>query len=417
MSRKSTGKMESFQKGDIDDKHLHNTGPMSAYQHYVMSSILPDAEREYICTKKKNKLLEKENEVLRKKVDFLMTDAEQFKAEWQKIQKVSKNRDHQRTQLLHCKNEFSTLGKKMAIKETDLRRLHKQTEAQKEELESMKTELQSAKQAAVAQRAEQLHLKERLDQVIKERDGLNDVLLRCKNECSELRYKISNQQSTMNKRVSQCKEQMKQIHLLKLEKQTLQKERGIIDGDAVQRRELRKCEEKIHTQKQKLKETKRLCALEDQIGKKILMIQQKPYTLKKSSPEVPLQKVESLQKELLAQAEELRKTQKRCEELLVKLTKVAAQFLQCQVTVRDQKEKLKAVTAERDMYKSQTEKVGIELIDIKKGHRSEKQRNRAAKRIKKVRLSTGDRLKVSHPPPITSKVQMQSELSIVGTKL
>ncbi|XP_028429362.1 trichohyalin-like [Perca flavescens] len=410
--------MESFQIGDIDDKHLYKTDPMSAYHHYVLSSILPDAEREYICTKKKNKELEKENEVLRKKVDFLMTDAEQFKAERQKIQKVSKNRDHQRTQLLHCKDELSTLGKKMAIKETDLRRLHKQNEAQKEELESTKTELQSAKQAAVAQRAEQLHLKERLDQVIKERDGLNDVLLRCKNECSELRNKISNQQSTMNKRVSQCKEQMKQIHLLKLEKQTLQKERGIIDGDAeVQRRELRKCEEELHTQKEKLKETKRLRALEDQIGKKILMIQQKPYMLKKPSPVVPLQKVESLQRELLAQAEELRKTQKRCEELLEKLTKVAAQFLQCQVTVRDQKEKLKAVTAERDMYKSQTEKVGIELVEIKKGHRSEKQRNRAAKRIKKVRLSTGDRLKVSHPPPITSKVQMQSELSIIGTKL
>lgn len=410
--------MESFQKGDIDDKHSHKTGPMSAYHHYVLSSILPDAEREYLCTKKKNKVLEKENEVLRKKVDFLMTDAEQFKAERQKIQKVIKNRDHQRTQLLHCKNELSVLGKKMAIKEMDLRRLHKQTEAQKEELESTKTELQSVKQGAVAQRAEQLHLKERRDQVIKERDGLNDMLQRCKNESSELRDKISNQQSTMKKRVSQCIEQMKQIHLLKLENQTLQKERGIIDGDAeVQRRELRKCEEELHTQKEKLKETKRLHALEDQIGKKILIIQQKPYTLKKPSPEVPLQKVESLQKELLAQTEELRKTQKRYEELLEKLTKVAAQFLQCQVTVRDQKEKLKAVTAERDMYKSKTEKLGIELADVKKGHRSEKQRNRAAKRIKKVKLSTGDRLKVSHPPPITSKVQMLSELSIVGTKL
>ncbi|XP_032378434.1 centrosomal protein of 83 kDa-like [Etheostoma spectabile] len=410
--------MASFQKGDVDNKYLHKTGPMSAYHHYVLSSILPDAEREYLCTKNKNKVLEKENEVLRKKVDSLMTYPELFKAERQKLQKVIKNRDHQWTQLLHCKNELSVLGKKMTIKETDLRRLHKQTQAQKEELESTKMALQSVKRGAVTQRAEQLHLKERLDQVIKERDGLNDMLLRCKNESSELRDKISNQQSSMNKRASQCKEQMKQIHLLKLENQTLQKERGILDGDAeVQRQELQKCEEELNTQKEKLKESKRLRAIEDEIGKKIVIIQQKTCTLKKPSPEVPLQKVESLQKELLAQTEELRKTQKRCEELLEKLTKVAAQFLQCRVTVRDQKEKLKAVTAERDMYRSQTEKVAIELADIKKGHRSEKQRNRAAKRLKKVKLSTGDRLKVSRPPPVTSKVQMQSELSIVGTKL
>lgn len=411
--------MEDFTKvtSDTDDKH--KAGPMSAYRHYVLSSVLPDAERKHLCMQKKNEALERENEILKKKVEFLTTDAEQFKAERQRIHTVIKNRDHQRSQLLHCKNELSVLGKKLAIQETDLRRGHKQKEALKEELELMKKELQSLKQGSVNRRAEQQQLKDRLDQVIKERDGLSDTLLRCKNECSELRDKISTQQSSVNRKDSRCKEQLKLIHLLKLEKQKLEKERGIIEAE----------EQRLNAQKEKLREIKRCRAVEDQIGKQILMIQQRSNTVRPIQ-EVPVRKLECLQKELLAQTEELRKTQALCEELKDKLTPVVVQLQQCQATVRKQKEKLMAVTAERNMYQRHCEELGIELADMKKEQRSVKQHNRAAKREKKTKLSSANRSSQSHLSAMTPKlkpggklnsspnnVQMQSELRIAGTKI
>lgn len=199
-----------------------------------------------------------------------------------------------------------------------------------------------------------------------------------------------------------------------------------------QRRELRKCEEALHTQKDKPKESKRCRAIGDQLRKRLQMIQQKPRTslIGKPSREVPLSKIESVQKELLTQTEELRKTQKRCEELKQSLTQVAVQFQQCRATVRDQREKLKAVTAERNMYRSVTEKLGIELADIKKEQRIEKLRKRAAKRTEdqssqshlppvspRLQLKTGDKLKSTQLPPTPSKVQEQFQLRIIGTKL
>ncbi|XP_033973049.1 cilia- and flagella-associated protein 58-like [Trematomus bernacchii] len=399
---------------DIDENNLHKTGPVSAYHHYVLSSILPDAQQEFLCMQKKNKALEKENEIFKKKVESLVTDCEQFKAERQRIHNVIKNRDHQRNQLLHCKNELSALGKKMAFQQTELKREHKQNETVKEELESVKKELQSVKQGAFTQRTEQQHLKQQLDQVVKERDILNDALLRCKLECSELREKICYQQSSANKKDCQCKKQMKEIHFLNLEKQTLEKERCITESNAEeQKQELRKCEKDLQTQKEKFKESKKM----QEKGKKIAIIQESPRKIKQPRQKVPHPKVQSLQKELLAQAEELRATQKLCEELKKKVTEVAVQFEQCQATIRDQKEKLKAVTAERNMYRSLTETLGTELVDIKKAQRSEKQLNKATKRAKKVKVPSEEKSKGSHLPPTSSKVQMQSDLRIMGKKL
>ncbi|KAI9513879.1 hypothetical protein NQZ68_038653 [Dissostichus eleginoides] len=229
----------------------------------------------------KNKALEKENEILKKKVESLMTDCEQFKAERQRIHNVIKNRDHQRNQLLHCKNELSALGKKMAFQQTELKREHKQNETVKEELESVKKELQSVKQGAFTQRTEQQHLKQQLDQ-----------------------------QSSANKKDRQCKKQTKEIHFLNLEKQTLEKERCITESNAEeQKQELRKCEEDLQTLKEKFKESKKV----QEKGTKIAIIQESPHKIKKPRQKVPHPKVQSLQKELLAQAEELRATQKLCE--------------------------------------------------------------------------------------------------------
>lgn len=64
----------------------------------------------------------------------------------------------------------------------------------------------------------------------------------------------------MNKEDSQCKEQKKWIHLLKLEKQELERDMGIMENHAEEQiKKLQNCEEEFHTQKEKLKESRQLC--------------------------------------------------------------------------------------------------------------------------------------------------------------
>lgn len=427
---------------DNDDKNMHKAAPMSAYHHYVLSSILPDAEREYTRIQKKNKDLERENELLKNKVEFLLTDAEQFKAQRQKIHNVTKARDHLRNQLLHCKNELSVMGKKIGIQQTDLKRGCRRNETLKEELELVKKELQSVKKGVITQRMQQQNLKERLDHVMKERDGMNDKWLHCKNECSGLCDVITNQQSSLTRKDSECKQQVKEIHHLKLENQQLKKEMGLMETDKEdQKRELHRCEDALHTQREKLRESESCRIVEGQVGKRIVILKQRPKVFRKPKQEVPCENIESLQKELLTQTEELRKTQKLCEELKHNLTQVAAKFQLCQTTIRNQKEKLKAVTAEKNIYRNTAEKLEKELSDIKKAQRSEKLRNgnqRGAKRGKRVKVPTTDRSIQLHTSPVSPKIQLktggdasnqtklspahsgvqkQSDLSIVGRKM
>lgn len=55
------------------------------------------------------------------------------------------------------------------------------------------------------------------------------------------------------------------------------------------------------------------CAVEDQFGKKVLIIPERSYMIRRPRQEVPHQKLESLQKELLTKIRELEKTQNVCE--------------------------------------------------------------------------------------------------------
>ncbi|KAG7242682.1 hypothetical protein INR49_020055, partial [Caranx melampygus] len=461
--KKSTGKMEGSKKVTFEDeKDSQKTGPMSAYHQYVLSSILPDTEREYNLLQKKNQTLERENTILKKKVDDLMTDAKQLKAEQQRIHQVINNRDTLRSQLVVCKNELSVMGKKIKIQTTELKRCCKQNEDLKVEMESMKKALHSVKHGSVKQRAEQQKLKEQLDQAVKERVGLSLKWQQCRNQCSVLRDKVSEQESSLSMKSDQCKEHIKQIHLLRQENLKQEKEKVLMESDAKdQRQRLRRCEEELRTQNQKLQESEICRAVENQMGKRIVILKQRNQMFRNPPKDVHVQKIESLQKELLAQSEDLRKALKQCEELKQNLTQVSVQLSECQAKVRGQKDKLKALTGERNMYRSKAEKLSKQLADIKKVQHAEKlskqladikkvqhaeklQRS-VAKRPKKVNLASGDKTstsctsctsctsRTSHPSSVPKKsggklklphlctvsreVQEQTDLRIIGTKI
>ncbi|KAK9542402.1 hypothetical protein VZT92_000267 [Zoarces viviparus] len=314
-----------------------------------------------------------ESNVLKENFALLNVDAEKIKAERQRFHKLIEKGVHQRNQLLHWQNELSVLNKKLENQGKELKWERTQNKALKDKLELVKKEKQSMEQRAVNHRAEQQRLKERLDQAIEQRDGLKDTLLRCRNECQELRYKAS---KIVNEKGGQCKEQMKQIHLLQLENHHLERERewSAKESDAdVLRRALQKCQKELYTQKVKLEEIKRSRAVGDHIGKEILIIQQR-RSARRPSTEAPLWKFEALEKALLARTEQLRDTQKQCRELRDKGAEAAVRLRRFQNTVRDQGEKFKAVTAERNMYKGLSEQLKMELSDIKNGHRQSSKR-------------------------------------------
>lgn len=431
--KKSTGKMEDVNTEKPDSGDKQRTNPRSAYHHYILSSLLPEAEQEYLCMKKEYRGLKTENIILKKKIEALMTEAEQFKAERQRVQDMGVNIEQRKKEFTHSKNQLVVFGRKVDMLETDLRRRNKENRDLKEELEATKKKLQSVKQDAENQKAKQLNLKERLDQVIKERDGLSDKWQCYKNECSELRSKITRQQSSLNIKDSKCNEQMKQIHLLKLERERLEKEVGIKENHAEhQRRELKKYEDELHESRLRLN-------MEHKLGRRICINKNgpPPSPTRKPSLQVPHQKIESLQKNLREQTEERRKAQKQCEELKGKLTQMSEQFQQCQKTVKHQKENLMALTAERNMYKSETKKLRTELADVKKVQESEKQQNKTVKKTRKIKESSGekssqiqppavssrlpprsrDKLKSIPPPQTSTEVQVRSELRIIGTKI
>lgn len=387
--------------------------PRSAYHQYLLSSILPEAEKEFSHIRNENKVLKKENELLRMKLEALVTATDQFKAEKQRVHRVSKTRDQQKSELIHCRSELVVLVEKIKILETELRRRNKENEDLKEELESTKKKLQSVKKDAVNQRAEQQNLKEQLDQVIKDRDGIRDTWQRCKTECSELRNKISNQQSSLTIKDSKCSEQVKRIHLLEEEKERLEKELSIQKNDAAQqRRALDKCEEKLH-------DSRTCLLLQQKMGRRIVINRHNPHPplLGKPTQQVPLQKIQSLQNELVTETEERRKAEEQCVELKRSLTQISVQFQQCQGTVRHQREKLQAVTAQRNMYQSEAEKLGLELADIKKRHCDEKVQSKMAKRNTIKKLSFGEKSSKTELPPLVSRTPPKTGKKLQSTPL
>ncbi|XP_035808619.2 chromosome partition protein Smc-like [Amphiprion ocellaris] len=410
------------------DKQRRERRPLSAYQQYVISSILPDVELQYNRMQTEKKKLKTENETLKNRLKVLTTESEHLKTEQQRLSGVSKNRDQLRNQLVQCKNEVLVLGKTVRIQKTELRREHQQNEVLKQEVESMKKELQSARQQVVTQRAEQQNLREQLEQVVKERDGLNEKWLHCRHENSELQDKIATRQSNLSKKDSQCKEQMRQIHLLKLEKDKLEKQRDFLGKEAEEHnRHLRKCEEEIYMQREKLRDSIPCYFLKNQMVKRTDLLEQKPPVVKKPSQDGPHQKIEFLQKQLLDQTKELTRTQKLREELKQKLTQLSFQFQRCRVAARDQKEKFKAMTAERNAYRSDNEKMRKELAAIKKEKLAEKLKNLVAKKTKKIKLSSGVKSSQSNVsllssnksnvPTTSREVQMDSTLKIRGLKI
>ncbi|KAJ4929733.1 hypothetical protein JOQ06_018755, partial [Pogonophryne albipinna] len=240
-------------------------------------------------------------------------------------------------------------GKELALTEDqqEHKRLEKDNETLKGELQLMKLQLEETKQRVDSQKAEQLKLqkiianadaeqiqqKKQLEQVIRERDNLVKQLLHRNDERALLYEKIRIQQSILSKGDFHYNQRMDDVRLLRVEIKRL-------------RREL------FHLQRELLRERTRNSVLEDQLRPINI---HRWRRLEGSDPgryEL-IQKIQSLQKRLIAKTQELEEHElllQEKEKLYVELKHILArqpgpeaaeQLQQCQWILRERTKKLK----------------------------------------------------------------------------
>uniref|UniRef100_A0A673AB75 Cilia and flagella associated protein 58 n=1 Tax=Sphaeramia orbicularis TaxID=375764 RepID=A0A673AB75_9TELE len=257
-------------------------------------------------------------------------------------------------------------GKEMAIAkdQQEHKRLEKDNEGLKGELQMIKQQLEETKQLVDSQKAEQHKLqkiiadadaeqvqqRKQLEQVIRERDNLGKQLLRRNDERRLLYEKIRIQQSVLSKGDFHYSQRMEDIRLLKLEIKRLRRKKSILDKTIPNTEDLR--QDLFHLQRELIKERTRNTILEEQL---------KPINIHRwrrlegSDPgkyELIL-KIQSLQKRLITKTQELEEHElilKEKEKLYMELKQVLArqpgpeaaeQLQRCQWTIRDRTKKLK----------------------------------------------------------------------------
>ncbi|XP_061580559.1 cilia- and flagella-associated protein 58-like [Cololabis saira] len=330
---------------------------------------------------------------------------------------------------MKSKNYEVTLLKKPALASRSGQQEHKSLEkynkALKEELQSMKLQLEEAKQHVDSQRAEQQKLqkvisdteaeqdqhKKQLEQVMRERNNLSRQLLHCNDERALLYEKIRIHQSILNKGDFHYKQKLEDIHLLKLEVKRLQCKKKTLDKSLPNIEELR--QELFQLEKELLRERSRNSVPEEtniHRWRQLEDIDPSKYDL--------IQKIQVLQRRLISKTKELEKQELSLQEeekLYMELKQILArrpgpeaaeQLQQCRWTLRDRSKKLKALTAEvrmlesqMDQYKSENGRLDNDLADIKKKYLCNK------KLLSEQRTRTKVE-KIGTLPPLPSRPQL-----------
>merc|ERR1712150_136755 len=153
--------------------------------------------------------------------------------------------------------------------------------------------------------ADQEHSKQKkeLDQVISERDILGTQLVRRNDELALLYEKIKIQQSTLNKGEIQYKSRQEDIRLLKLEVKRLRREKNILYKNVANIDELRR--EVYHMQRELLRERTKCKALEEELENPMNIHRWRKLEGSDPSAYEMIQKIQTLQKRLIAKTEEV----------------------------------------------------------------------------------------------------------------
>eukprot|EP01135_Chromosphaera_perkinsii_P000050 Nk52_evm1s24 gene=Nk52_evmTU1s24 len=290
---------------------------------------------------------------------------------------------------------------------SELNRLKQQNDVAQQYIQSQEAEEQKLRHIIQEADAERMRQKKELDQVINERDILGTQLIRRNDELALLYEKIKIQQSTLNKGEMQFRERLEDIRVLKLEIKKLRREKGILTTNVSNIENLRK--EVYRLQRELLRERTRCKALEEELENPMNIHRWRKLEGSDPSTYEMIQKIQTLQKRLIAKTEEVVEKElliQEKEKLYVELKnilarqpgpEVAEQLNIYQQTLKDKTRQMKAMASELNMYQAQVneykyeiERLARELQDVKKKYydqrrheqiQKEKERNNAAQKM------------------------------------
>ncbi|NWH61005.1 CFA58 protein, partial [Geococcyx californianus] len=314
-------------------------------------------------------------------------------------------------------NQVGQLKEDIAGKEAALVKAHLEYQQTEKEKSLLKAELQKVKKQALETKrfiehqeaeerrllkiigeadAERLKQKKEFEQVINERESLVSVLVRCNDEVALLYEKIKILQSILNKGETQYQQRVEDIRLLKLEIKKLHREKGILGKSVASMEELR---QEVHRmQKELLREQTRYKVLEKELENPLNIHRWRKLQATDPSTYELIQKIHRLQKQLISKTGEVTEKElllQEKEKLYLELKRVlarqpgpeAAKQLQLyQHTLRQKTKQMKVLTSELNMYESQgkeykyeIERLGKELLKVKKKYLAQKRKEQQAK--------------------------------------
>lgn len=294
---------------------------------------------------------------------------------------------HQIDQLKEeIQNKEQALVKEHSIHQS----VEKEKEKLKAELQQMKKDATETKAYIDAQQAEERKLlkiiqeadaersrqKKQLEQVIQERDILGTQLVRRNDELALLYEKIKIQQSTLNKGEIQYKARIEDLRILKLEIKRLRREKKILSTKVANVDDLSK--EIYHVQRELLRERTRCRALEEELENPMNVHRWRKLEGSDPSTFELIQKIQALQKRLIAKTEEvvqkellIQEKEKLYTELKHILARqpgpeVAEQLSIYQQTLKQKTKQLKSIASEVNMYESQISEYKFEIDKLNK---------------------------------------------------
>eukprot|EP00045_Choanoeca_perplexa_P009545 m.92406 g.92406 ORF g.92406 m.92406 type:complete len:872 (-) comp14943_c0_seq1:56-2671(-) len=325
----------------------------------VYSKNLVEAQDEIGDMKRKLKVLSHQIDQLKEEIN---AKEGQLQREHQHFDTLENQKVKLKQELDNLKLSFSKSQDDIQAQQADhekLRRILTQTEAEREK-----------------------QVKE-LDKVIAERDTLGTQLIRRNDELALVYEKLRIQQTTLSKGESQYRERMEDIRLLKLEIKRLRRERQMLSKSTSSVDDLRR--ELFQVQRELLRERTRCKALEEEVQTPLNVHRWR--RLEGSDPNAyeMIQKVQTLQKRLIAKTEEVVEKELRIQEMekqYLELKAVLArqpgpevseQLQIYQQAVKDKNKQLKAMASELNMYQAQVneykyevDRMSRELQDVKK---------------------------------------------------
>ena len=322
--------------------------------------------------------------------------------EIQEMKRKFKILNHQIEQL---KEEISAKDIALVKEHFDYVKVEKEKETLRFELNKGKTSIKESESAIASQKSEieklnhiineadseRVRQKKEHDIVINERDILGTQLIRRNDELALLYEKIKIQQSTLAKGQTQYRDRLKEIRLLKIKLNDMKRELHILKNSVANIDVLKR--EVHHLGRELLQERTKVKALSEELENPLNVHRWRKLEGSDPSTYEMIQKIQTLQKRLIAKTEEVVEKDlliQEKEKLYVELKnilarqpgpEVAEQLSVYQQNLREKTRQMKAMAAELNMYQAQVneykyeiERLTRELQDMKRRYYEQKRR-------------------------------------------